>query len=378
MVPQRQCFFPGDDPALETLRQEIRNYLDWLKAEAASVPGCRALLLGGGYGRGEGGVLHLPEQPRPMLYNDLEFYLFAEGEPAGGFLRWSEEGERRLHLEIEFKRLAPGAFAAARPSMFYYDLLCGHVAVVEDRAWLNSLPASLARAEMIPPTEGSRLLINRAMSLPRCFAAVRGEEEVARGFVDRIFQKCQLALGDAVLCAEGQYHWSCVERDRRLPLLSEVPMGWSEVVERHCEAVRFKFHPWVSDLQPQEWEEKLASLARLWVKIFLWLEARRLGAGPLSASDYARLPQDLFPEEGWWKNALRQVRDAVRGQGLLGRLGRHPRELVWRSLPLLLTALVDSSPASESQALAARLLHTAAIEVPALAATCRKLWQRYP
>src|SRR3954452_8083833 len=36
-----------------------------------------ALVLGGGYGRGEGGVLRTPEGDRP--YNDLEFYVFVRG-----------------------------------------------------------------------------------------------------------------------------------------------------------------------------------------------------------------------------------------------------------------------------------------------------------
>src|SRR6187549_85993 len=36
-----------------------------------------ALLLGGGYGRGEGGVLKTPEGDQP--YNDLEFYIFISG-----------------------------------------------------------------------------------------------------------------------------------------------------------------------------------------------------------------------------------------------------------------------------------------------------------
>src|SRR5206468_3070993 len=36
-----------------------------------------ALVLGGGYGRGEGGVLRTPSGHEP--YNDIEFYLFARG-----------------------------------------------------------------------------------------------------------------------------------------------------------------------------------------------------------------------------------------------------------------------------------------------------------
>src|SRR4051812_47179309 len=45
-----------------------------------------ALLLGGGYGRGEGGVLRTPEGERP--YNDLEFYVAIAGNRHVNELRY--------------------------------------------------------------------------------------------------------------------------------------------------------------------------------------------------------------------------------------------------------------------------------------------------
>jgi hypothetical protein len=69
------------------------------------------LLLGGGYGRGEGGVLAASEEDEP--YNDLEFYLLLRGDP-----RVNEKiHHRSLHalaeklgetagIEVEFKILS--------------------------------------------------------------------------------------------------------------------------------------------------------------------------------------------------------------------------------------------------------------------------------
>ena len=48
----------------------------------------QALLLGGGYGRGEGGVLATPTGDAP--YNDLEFFLLIQGHPE----------QRRLHDQL--------------------------------------------------------------------------------------------------------------------------------------------------------------------------------------------------------------------------------------------------------------------------------------
>ena len=50
---------------------------------ALKLPGLRAVVLGGGYGRGEGGVLHTEQGD--ALYNDLDFFVFASG--AGRALR---------------------------------------------------------------------------------------------------------------------------------------------------------------------------------------------------------------------------------------------------------------------------------------------------
>ena len=54
------------------------------------------LALGGGYGRGEGGVLKTPLGDQP--YNDLEFYVFVRGHPWWHERRYSkalhELGER--------------------------------------------------------------------------------------------------------------------------------------------------------------------------------------------------------------------------------------------------------------------------------------------
>ena len=60
------------DAALESLIDrtlaEIASEIDALR-----LPCLQAVVLGGGYGRGEGGVLHTPAGGR--LYNDLDFFV---------------------------------------------------------------------------------------------------------------------------------------------------------------------------------------------------------------------------------------------------------------------------------------------------------------
>ena len=45
--------------------------------EARRPPKLAQVVLGGGYGRGEGGVLHTPQGDKP--YNDLDIFVFSDG-----------------------------------------------------------------------------------------------------------------------------------------------------------------------------------------------------------------------------------------------------------------------------------------------------------
>lgn len=362
-------YFPGPEPLLEA---ELTAYLEWLGAEARRLPGFCALLLAGGYGRGEGGIFRPSTDAPPKLYNDLEFYLFGENAGGAAIDRWVHEGERRLGIEVEFKVMSPGAFSRSRPSMFYYDLLAKHVLVAGDEAWVAALPGDLRSPEAVPMEEAGRLLVNRGMSLLRCARWAEGEIHLPEGFCDRIAAKLKLALGDAVLCASGKYHWSCLERGARLSAMDDAPPGLGQIAAWHSEGVSFKLHPVHADDSPADWRKPLGQLRDAWLATFLWVESRRLGARFESARSYAGYRGRLFPGERRLGNVLRQLRDLRRSPRLPFRPGDHPRAAIWKSLALLMGG---SAP---DAALAAGLLGATALRGAALEERCRSCWKHYP
>lgn len=362
-----RVFFPSEEPGLHA---QLEAYLSWLESRAATIPGLRALVLGGGYGRGEGGIFDPGDGTDARLYNDLEFYLFAPPVPPETLASWIHEGERRLGLEIEIKVMEPAAFEAAAPSMFYYDLLCRHVLVVGDQRWIEALPARLAEASEIPPEEASRLLVNRGMSLLRCRRWAAGEISLPAGFCERILSKLKLALGDAVLCEAGKYHWSCQERNRRLPALQAVPPDWDELVAWHAEGVAFKFRPADSRRPPSEWAAPADRLRRAWISTFLWIESRRLAAGFATPAGYASSHKRIFPAEPAAKNLIRQLRDLRRPAHLPFCWGDHPRSRIWKSLALLMEGSFEPE--------AAALLGCPALRGMPLEEACRSAWKNYP
>lgn len=363
-----RSFFPGDEPALVAA---LDDYLAHLATRAEKLPGFRALLLGGGYGRGEGGIFIPADGGPARLYNDLEFYYFGDAPGEAALDEWRHEGERRLGIEIEFKVMSPDALQRARPSMFYYDLLSRHVPVAGDAAWAGGLPAVLSDAAAIPPEEAARLLVNRGMSLLRCLRWSAGEIHLPEGFCDRIAAKLKMALADAVLCVTGRYHWSCLERDRRAAALpADVPLR-ERLRSMHAEGVTFKLRPRHEGLAPSDWRLPLEELRQAWLSTFLWCEGRRRQGSFAGARGYAAQRGRLFPSEARGANILRHLRDFRRRGRVPFSLSDHPRAAVWKSLALLLERPAD-------EAAAARLLGARRLRGHDLEEHCRACWRHYP
>jgi len=298
------------------------------------------ILLGGGYGRGEGGVLKTADGDQP--YNDLEFYVFLRGQAilAERTFRQPlhELGESlspAAGLEVEFKVLTLDKLRRSPPSMFYYDLVAGH-------RWQLGEDALLAGCEQhrdavhIPLHEATRLLMNR------CSGLLYAAERLARphfgaaeaDFVGRNLAKAQLAFGDVLLAANGQYHWSCRERHTRLTKLSRLEnLPLEEFLRQHATGVEFKLHPTRSTETREILSARHAELSAVGQQLWLWLEAKRLGTRFATPRDYAFSGADLCPETSVWRNRLVNAR-AFGGSGLA--CGRYPRERLFRSLALLL------------------------------------------
>jgi hypothetical protein len=364
-------FFPGAD---EPLRSRLAAFLARLGRSAETLTGFQLLLLGGGYGRGEGGVAQTPDGPG--LYNDLEFYLFVRrvGGPVKTWIaREAEAGHRETGVEVEIKPMTLGELAAARPSMFYYDLLAQYYPVAGDPAVLAGLPDRLRDPAAIPADEAARLLMNRGGSLLRCVRMAEGQLPFEDAFVTRIAAKLQLALGDARLCRDGAYHWSCRERHRRLVArgdTAEFPL-----VAWHAAAVEFKLHPAPSGRSAPDWREPLAELRRAWVAEFLAGEARRLGRPFANPRAYAGDPGpllDLGPAAG---NVARTLRATLRRRRRPGwPWTRHPREAVLRAMVLLLYPARSAA----DLATAATLLGAPSADPAQVEESCRTLWRMFP
>ena len=311
-------YFPGDHPVLrDALDGYLRSLGERLGGQAFSGE-VAALLLAGGYGRGEGGVFF--KEGTACLYNDLEFYLVLNsssvaGEARGWCAEESHRGEEETGIEVEFKILSFAALRSAEPSMFYYDLLSANICVFGDASLAERLPPALRDGGLLPGHEATRLLFNRGTGL--LFSRQALEEDSGRvrdGFVERNHAKARLAMADAVLALNGRYHFSCIRRaERLLESLPDVPPNWRQLVAWHGEAVEFKFHPQHEHPSRSALLGRQEELVAAWNEVFLWLESRRLGGDFSDAAAYAVYGGRLFPGSNPARNILLHLRDRSGG-----------------------------------------------------------------
>ena len=342
-----------------------------------------AIILGGGYGRGEGGVLRTPAGDRP--YNDLEFYVCLRGNRHINERRFG----RAMHvlgeiltpqagIEVEFKITSLAEFAGSPISMFWYDLIVGHRWLVGSEEMLAGCAHHRA-ADQIPLAEATRLLMNRCTGL--LFAKERLQRREFTGgdadFVRRNMAKADLALGDAVLVAYGQYHWSARERHGRLLRLTDsAPLPWLDDVGRHHAAgVSFKLHPERSTATREALLASFAPLSALAEKIWLWSERRRLGTLFGSARDYALSRPNKCPDINPVRNVLVNFKALGLRPLLRARAGCHPRERVLHAMSLLLwePATLTTPELLET---VQEELQTGATRFPELVHAYRELWQK--
>jgi len=338
------------------------------------------ILLGGGYGRGEGGVLKTATGDQP--YNDLEFYVFIRGNAILAERKFRhplhELGENlspEAGLEVEFKVLTLEKLRRSAPSMFFYDLVTGHRWQLGDDARLAGCEHHRDAAK-IPLHEATRLLMNR------CSGLLYSAERLARkdfgdaesDFVGRNLAKAQLAFADVLLAANGQYHWSCRERHARLVKLSGAEnLPLADLVRHHATGVEFKLHPTRSTESREALAARHAELSALGKQLWLWLESKRLGTNFSSPRDYAFSDANLCPETSSLRNRLVNFR--AFGAGGLA-CARYPRERLFRALALLLWSRTAPPEPTWLHAVQGALV-TPVDSFPGLVDAYSQLWSRY-
>ena len=215
-------YVAGDCPELDRLIDDACAEIG-REIAALAIPRLAGVVLGGGYGRGEGGAIERGmgngERGTAVLSNDLDFFAITEDGVAeaetiaavGEALKpIAEKWTLQLGVDVDFAVKTPWRLKHDESRLMVQELIRGHLDVAGKKG--AELFAAIAKipAAKLPWTEAARLLMNRGMGL--LFADESGD----RGFVARNLNKCVLGAGDARLIAGGRYAWRADERADRL------------------------------------------------------------------------------------------------------------------------------------------------------------------
>ena len=255
----------GRVPEIESLLERVVPEIA-AEAAASGIPELAGIFLGGGYGRGEGGVFRDGEG-RPHLYNDLDFFVFTTGAPRRRrreidrliepvARRWTET----LGVDVDFGPAKnTGALRRMARTLMYQELLRGYW-----RVWGEcDLPALIPAidAKDLPPLEGVRLLLNRGMGLLLAAdRAVAGAEDV--DFVLRNLNKAVLGSADALLIGAGRYRYRAPERLAAFETLADESGLAPERVAQYARALEFK--AWPDARPPEDWNAAWNAARRFW------------------------------------------------------------------------------------------------------------------
>ena len=295
-----------------------------------------ALVLGGGYGRGEGGGRQRDGAWEP--YNDYDLFLIMEGLPAWQRSSMRSEMaavgrslEEDLGLEVELSAIRIQDVGKLPFTMMWCELVGGHHVVRGCSEALHAAPEM--SLERLPLFEGVHYLSNRAALI--LWSLV---EDLGKDRTWKFIHKAWLAVGAAALIGERRFR---IGYDRRLQALEdhqpEALAGISMLLDRYREAAHARQQPApapAAEVVDERREEVTRALLRSW----RWLEELRLDTRYTNFEQYALLPNLL--EKSWsrWPmNTLRHVR-LLGGAGLqpLFALTEHPRTRAIRAIPALL------------------------------------------
>ena len=260
-------FFTADRVSeIESLLSEAVPAIGAEAAGSAGNPGLAAIYLGGGYGRGEGGVFR-DAGGKPHPYNDLDFFVFTSKAPrrrrrgidravASVAERWKE----KLGIDVDFGP-AKNVRALKREvrTLMFQELRHGYRQVWGERDVLAAFPA--LDAKEISPSEGARLLLNRGMGL--LLAAERDVADPANaGFILRNLNKAVLGSADALLIAAQSYRYRAEERLAAFGTLAGKGGIAPERVREYGAALEFKARP--DSRIPEDWDARWNAVREFW------------------------------------------------------------------------------------------------------------------
>ncbi|UCC14688.1 MAG: hypothetical protein JSW21_01645 [Gammaproteobacteria bacterium] len=308
-----------------------------------------ALVLAGGYGRGEGGYRLNGDAFLP--YNDYDYFVIVRGgrsaarQATATLSELAHRLEAQIGVEVDFAVLRQSRLRRLDFTLMYAELRHGHKVVMGDPDVLARMPSM--PVEDVPLSEFSRLMLNRGslLLMNRQVLQQGGpRDDQALECFGRYLDKALLACADARLAAAGRYHPSYMIKRQRLDSLRW--SGSRDFMTRYDKALRSRAgQVSCGALVGREADAQAVAVAD-WLEALVELETARLGKLP-EWKEYssARIGkgQSAAGPMGLLRNLAVTMRDFGPAE-LVRNISwalRYPRERLISVLPALLEPTID-------------------------------------
>ncbi len=236
-----------------------------------------SLVLGGGYGRGEGGAFREGECFKP--YNDYDLVLIHRVESSNltNLLhKIHQVYSERFNIHVDITPIKHGSLGTLPHALTWYELYQGHQILYGKENSLETL--ANRKIDDLPETEWGRLLLNRGSGILFSLWTHQGkscsvsQNEIFEQFATRQIEKAWLTLGDTWLASKNSYDTKVVKRrEKWLAFSPELP-DWSG---NYLNAIDFKLNP-VFKKSRYEIIDELSILAHLYSSLLTEKKASEL------------------------------------------------------------------------------------------------------
>lgn len=305
-----------------------------------------ALVLIGGYGRGEGGYIWHADEPAP--YNDYDYFLVLKDMSRrkarllqAQLQTLAHQLSEKVGVEVDLAVLRSESLHRLPFTLMHAEMQWGHRVIAGDKDVLNDMPImpfkslGLGEFSRLMNNRGALLLLN-AQSLAISESCLSIE---SRATFFKYLNKAVLACGDALLAAQGIYHPSYIEKMQRIETIAELPVD--DFIHLYSDALEQKFHPAPEQYNDENLEDWQDRITQCWLNTLKLFEDQRLGKDISDWDNYvlAEIPKGQLESSNPVRNMIITLRDFGINHTLRhpGWSLRYPRERVIAVLPGLLT-----------------------------------------
>lgn len=307
----------------------------------------KAIVLTGGYGRGEGTPYLQNDMQQP--YNDYDLVIICDelsryerNNLQSSLHPLEAELAEELQIAVDLAVIPLNILRKGEFSLFNYEMKNGHRVLWGDPQILDAMPKYAP--ENLPLIEGTRLLLNRGYLLWENCHTLKGKKLLTaeeEKVIIKYLWKVHLAFGDCLLIAHKIYE---IDYRKKRDLINNISkntaiphLDW--IIKNYRLAIDFK-HQGDPNLYPKDnFEPMMKETTEYFASIFLWYESCRLGVKLANINDY--IDADLLMKKDpspFWKSVALNL--SLFKMGAFKPSWRwcflHPRHRIFCSLLLLL------------------------------------------